>query len=142
MVAVTIDTRPRRRSAGPERHLTPVPDQRSAPAPLRVPVGTVRVAPATYRLRRTVAVVVVAVLAVVTWAVWSTLGDVTSPSGSSASASVPGAASIVVAPGDTFWSIASRIQPRGDVRPLVDRLVAAHGGAMLRVGERIPVPTD
>ena len=32
---------------------------------------------------------------------------------------------VVGAPGDTYWSIARRLQPTGDVRPLVDRLAAA-----------------
>jgi hypothetical protein len=45
----------------------------------------------------------------------------------------------VVQPGDTVWSIARSVQPDGDVRPLVDRLVADHGG-MLRVGQRIVFP--
>ncbi|MDQ3980451.1 MAG: LysM peptidoglycan-binding domain-containing protein, partial [Actinomycetota bacterium] len=46
----------------------------------------------------------------------------------------------VVQPGDTFWSIARRVDPTGDPRRLVDRLVAAHGGPTLHVGERIPLP--
>jgi Tfp pilus assembly protein FimV len=43
----------------------------------------------------------------------------------------------VVRPGDTLWSIARRLQPDGDVRPLVDRLAARNGGASLRVGQRL-----
>ena len=54
----------------------------------------------------------------------------------SASASVPH----VVQPGETLWTIARALQPRGDVRPLVDRLAKAHGGAALQVGDRIPLP--
>ena len=46
----------------------------------------------------------------------------------------------VVQPGDTFWSLARRIQPSGDIRPLVDRLVAQHHGATLQPGDRIVVP--
>ena len=37
-------------------------------------------------------------------------------------------------PGDTIWTIARRAQPDGDVRPLVDRLVAAHGSGPLHPG--------
>ena len=51
----------------------------------------------------------------------------------------PTSAAYVVQPGDTVWSIARRLQPEGDVRPFVDRLVSAHGGATLTVGEVIPV---
>ena len=39
----------------------------------------------------------------------------------------PAGRPVVVRPGDTFWTIARRVQPTGDVRPLVDRLVAGHG---------------
>ncbi len=51
-----------------------------------------------------------------------------------------GAATVVVAPGDTLWSIARRIQPTGDVRPLVDRLAAANGGPAIAAGDRLVVP--
>jgi hypothetical protein len=48
---------------------------------------------------------------------------------------------VVVASGDTMWSLARRIQPRGDVRPLVDELVRLNGGASLEVGQMILVPS-
>ena len=48
-------------------------------------------------------------------------------------------ATVVVQAGDTLWSIARRIQPRGDVRPLVDRLVERAGGVALVTGQRIDV---
>jgi hypothetical protein len=43
----------------------------------------------------------------------------------------------VVQPGETFWSIARRLQPTGDIRPLVDKLAAAHGPGLLQAGDRI-----
>ncbi len=46
----------------------------------------------------------------------------------------------VVQPGDTFWDIARRLQPGGDPRPLVTRMVAAHGSASLVAGERLVLP--
>ena len=46
----------------------------------------------------------------------------------------------LVQPGETLWTIARALQPRGDVRPLVDRLAKARGGAALQVGDRIPLP--
>ena len=42
--------------------------------------------------------------------------------------------------GDTLWSIARRIQPTGDVRPLVDELVALNGSAALLPGDQVVVP--
>ena len=56
-----------------------------------------------------------------------------------APANPPPPSGYVVQPGDTFWSVARRLQPDGDVRPVVDRLVAAHGGAGLVAGEVIHV---
>jgi hypothetical protein len=46
----------------------------------------------------------------------------------------------VVRPGDTLWSIALAVDPKGDVRPLVDRLAAAVGTTSLYPGETIPLP--
>ena len=65
---------------------------------------------------------------------------------SGASSAPPGRMTVVaertyvVQPGDTMWGIARAAQPRGDVRPLVDRLAAERRGRPLRVGERIVVP--
>lgn len=47
----------------------------------------------------------------------------------------------VVRPGDTIWSIARRVQPEGDLRPLVDRITRLRGPGTLQVGEEIAVPT-
>ena len=46
----------------------------------------------------------------------------------------------VVRAGDTLWSIARKVQPAGDVRPLVDRLAESRGGRALQPGERIVLP--
>jgi LysM domain len=48
----------------------------------------------------------------------------------------------VVKPGDTIWGIAEAIDPRGDVRPLVDRLSEEVGNASLYPGEVIQLPTS
>ena len=45
--------------------------------------------------------------------------------------------SVVVEPGDTVWSIAEALAAGGDVRPVVDAIVAANGGAGLVAGERL-----
>lgn len=53
----------------------------------------------------------------------------------------PVARTVVVAQsGDTLWRIARRLQPDGDIRPLVDRLAATRGRHPLQVGERIALP--
>jgi Tfp pilus assembly protein FimV len=46
----------------------------------------------------------------------------------------------VVQPGDTLWSIARDLEPSGDVRLTVDRLVDLNGGAPLQVGQRLVLP--
>ena len=35
---------------------------------------------------------------------------------------------VIVKPGDTLWSIARKMQPTGDVRPLVDRIATLNNG--------------
>jgi nucleoid-associated protein YgaU len=47
---------------------------------------------------------------------------------------------VVVRPGDTLWSIASRVDPDADPRPLVDAMSEARNGAPLQLGETIRVP--
>jgi hypothetical protein len=47
--------------------------------------------------------------------------------------------SVVVAPGDTVWSIAASMAPGEDPRPIVDAIVGANGGAGLVAGQRLDV---
>jgi nucleoid-associated protein YgaU len=47
---------------------------------------------------------------------------------------------VVVRSGDTLWSIAERVEPGEDPRPLVDQLSAARNGAPLVPGETIRLP--
>ncbi len=114
----------------------------------RAATGPSRRLPArTYRRRQAVAAGLVVGLVLAAWAALGMLGGGTlpDPERPSAPASAPAsaranAAVYVVQPGDTFWSIARHVKPSADPRPLVDRLVAAHGGTTLHVGERIPIP--
>jgi nucleoid-associated protein YgaU len=52
----------------------------------------------------------------------------------------PAATRHVVQPGDTLWSIAERLEPGRDPRPIVDELAAAHGDDQLVPGEVIVRP--
>jgi hypothetical protein len=110
-----------------------------------VPLYVVPVRPSravAYRRRRMLALLVLAacavglVLAVRT--VTATLGGVpaSAPEGPFSGA---GARTVIVQPGDTVWSIARSAVPDGDIRGLVDDLVASHDGP-LQPGDRLLVP--
>tara|TARA_Y100001936_G_C15673000_1_gene457154 strand:- start:95 stop:553 length:459 start_codon:yes stop_codon:yes gene_type:complete len=47
---------------------------------------------------------------------------------------------VIVKPGDTLWSIARKIQPTGDVRPLVDRIATLNSGHALIAGQALLLP--
>jgi len=40
------------------------------------------------------------------------------------------------------WKIARRLQPEGEVRPLVDRIVKANGGVAVQIGDRLDMPAS
>jgi hypothetical protein len=46
----------------------------------------------------------------------------------------------VVQPGDSLWSIAERLAPGEDPRPIVDALAEARGGTALVPGETVVWP--
>jgi hypothetical protein len=56
------------------------------------------------------------------------------------SVKVPGGYRYLARPGDTLWSIASRLQPGADPRPLVARLEQQLHGAHLVAGDRLVLP--
>lgn len=68
-----------------------------------------------------------------------------SPPAAVHAAAAPAAATsgghVTVHAGDTLWSIARQLQPSGDVRPLVDRLIELNGTMTLQPGERLTVPS-
>lgn len=53
---------------------------------------------------------------------------------------VGGHADYVVRPGDTLWSIATRVEPGADPRPLVDELQAELHGKVLQPGDTLVLP--
>jgi hypothetical protein len=105
--------------------------------PVRPARRTVAPVPAaTYARRRLVvgtllAVLVVAVAIGVSW-----LGH---PAPAALDARPVAEVQVLVQPGDTVWSIAEGLAPGTDVRPVVDAIVAANGGADLVVGQRLDV---
>jgi LysM repeat protein len=46
----------------------------------------------------------------------------------------------VVQPGDTLWSIAVRVDPTGDPRPIVDQLAQEVGSDTVVPGEHLTLP--
>ena len=102
---------------------------------------SMRLPASTYRRRRAVAAGLVVVAMLALWAMLGMLGGGPLPAPERAGSLQEGT-TYVVQPGDTFWSIAQRLQPGEDPRPIVDRLVAAHGGPVLHVGERLPLPAS
>jgi hypothetical protein len=51
----------------------------------------------------------------------------------------PGPVEMVVQSGDSLWTVARRLQPHGDVRRLVDRLIERNGGIAVTVGQHLDV---
>src|SRR5262245_42602808 len=109
------------------------------------PIVRVRPSQAVYRRRRLVVLLCAAALAIGAWQglhrLTGVLGD-----GPLTVAEQPGSKvvteletnlvtsrRVIVQPGDTLWSIARRVQPSGDVRPLVDKLDAQRHGRALQV---------
>jgi hypothetical protein len=136
--------------------IAPRPDSSSSPTPRPrlyvIPGGPTprpsrRLAPAVYRRRRVVALVVLAgvvagVLVGLGLVVRTVVdGPAIGPAAIGTPPSRPAASRVwVVRPGDTLWSIALASGDKGDVRPLVDRLWAEVHGQPLLAGERIALP--
>ena len=98
----------------------------------------------TYRRRRLVAgLLAVALLTGLVVGSRALLAPLAEPAvaGPAVGAAGPGDASVVVAPGDTYWSIARRIRPTGEVRSLVDELVRANGAGPIQPGDTVVVPS-
>jgi len=88
---------------------------------------------ATYLRRRVLAVVMVLGILVAVGKVGATFGGSPLVTPERPPASQPVA--FVVQPGDSLWSIAERIAPGSDPRPIVDALARDRGDAALRPGE-------
>ena len=95
-----------------------------------------RTTPVTYWRRRLVAVVMVLGILVAVGKVGAALGGAPLVTPERPPASQP-VMSFVVQPGDSLWSIAQRIAPGADPRPIVDALSRQRHDAPLRPGETI-----
>lgn len=107
--------------------------QTAAPAPFRL---AARPSAATYARRRLVAGALLALALVLAVVVASRL--TAAPAGELDLRPIA-REEVVVRPGDTVWSIATTLADGGDVRPIVDAIVDANGGADLVVGQHLVV---
>lgn len=107
-----------------------------------------RLHPSVYRRRRLLAagillLAIAAVLSIAQSILAGAGGGPLTTTGAAASggAMTPAGAEVwIVRPGDTLWSIARAVDPKGDVRPLVDRLASETGTAGLYPGEPVAIP--
>ncbi len=96
---------------------------------------------ATYRRRRVVAALVVVTVVVVALQLLQVLAGVAAGWAAPASAPIDGPTVVVEAEaGDTLWTLARQVHPTGDVRPVVEAMVADRGTAAVSIGEEVHVP--
>jgi LysM repeat protein len=105
-------------------------------APRSVPRRGRRSSAATYWRRRAVAVTVGLAALVMAAKAGAALGD----SPLAVPERRPATPHHVVQPGDSLWSIAARVDPGADPRPVVDELSADRGGRPLVPGEVVALP--
>jgi hypothetical protein len=124
--------RPALRLAAPGAVPTTLPPSERRRLPEPVPAARLRL---TRRGRLSLLVSVVALL----FAAFS-VGHVTT-NAATTGPTAPKTHTVVVAPGDTAWSIARAAMPRLDGREAVDRLLAMnHSDGNIRVGQTLTVP--
>ena len=111
--------------------------QRPTTLPRRtVAAGAARVvSPATYWRRRAVVVLLAVALVLVMARAGAALGGSTPAAPERHPAHH--VASAVVRPGDSLWTVAERLAPGSDPRPVVDALSEARHGTVLTPGETI-----
>jgi hypothetical protein len=112
--------------------------QRPTTLPRRtVAAGEARVvSTATYWKRRVVVVLLAVALVLVMARAGAALGGST-PAAPERHPAHTEAASTVVRPGDSLWTVAERLVPDDDPRPVVDALAEARHGTVLTPGETI-----
>jgi len=107
--------------------------QREALRLVTAPPSRRRPSPGVYRRRRLVALLLVATVLVAV----SSVGVRWATASASAGAAPAAPAVLVAQPGDSYWTLARKLHVGGDLRSVVDELVAANGGGDLYPGDRI-----
>jgi len=112
------------------------------PRPVAVATGAARIRRRATYVRRRVVIAVLAVAMVLVMArAGAALGGSSLATPERSPASAPAARlsgrSTVVRPGDSLWSVAARVAPGSDPRPVVDAMAAARHGTVLVPGETI-----
>jgi nucleoid-associated protein YgaU len=107
------------------------------PEPAACPVPRRRASLAVRR-RRTLLVLMALLLGVLALPLGGAGGNSHAPGSALAGSAHP--ATYVVRPGDTLWTIAERVDPTGDPRPLVARMEAQLGTDTVVPGEEVRLP--
>ncbi|HEX6418159.1 MAG TPA: LysM peptidoglycan-binding domain-containing protein [Acidimicrobiales bacterium] len=100
------------------------------------------------RRRRLAALVAAVVLAAAAWAAvglvsgLGAVGPTAEPRPVDVGPPLESGQEYVVQQGDTLWTIAQRIAPGADPRPIVDALREANGGPELQVGTRLTLDIE
>jgi nucleoid-associated protein YgaU len=135
------------RPGRPELRLVPAPERRGlrsrpvvhvddwTPAPVRAPRRRVSV---EVRRRRTLLAMMGLALALLAFPLSGSGG--TSHTTGSASAAPLHPGTYVVRAGDSLWSIAERVDPSGDPRPIVSQLASELGTYTVVPGEQVTIP--
>lgn len=112
------------------------------------PAMRASVSPAVYRRRRLAAVAIALLTVFTVWvAVQSIAGSSLATAGGTPMQTISASQPIAepsevywtVRPGDTLWSIAQAVTPKGDIRPVLKRLDDRYGSEALTAGQNILV---
>lgn len=103
-------------------------------APRREPVP---VSALTYRRRRLAAAALLVLLVLSLVSLVGRLGGAAGTADAELDLRPVAELSVLVQPGDTVWSIAESLAGDGDIRPIVDAITEANGGADLVAGQRL-----
>lgn len=94
-----------------------------------------------YHRRRVVVALVLVTVAILAVMAAGAARDLATGWAAPVPATIEGPTVVVeVGPGDTLWTVARRVRPAGDVRPVVEAMLAERGTSELQVGDAVRVP--